>query len=225
MTQTINLTSSGGSLGLEPAWRASPLVIRGTVTNPALSVWRAQLWRRPQDVRAEDSAPLATTYGTVAEGVMSAAFTAAQMDVDLVADHGAYDDLWLVVGGTGTDGQAYVVVADWLRVREGGFDADAYTVTPITFTVEDDMLSFSYGGTTYTRPVEEVDIPPGTSSGDLTWIDDMIVLTTNTTAFTWPVEETEEPTGAVLGGGVVIDDELITTVEGGSFKTPVTPTQ
>ncbi len=212
-------------MGLEPVWRSSPFVVRGTVGDPALSVWRAQLWRRPQDVRGEDATPLATTYGTVADGVMRAAFTAAQMNIALAADHGAYDDLWLVVGGTGTDGQAYVVVADWLRVREGGFDADAYTATPIVFTVIDDMLTFTYGGTTYVRPVVEVDIPAGTSSGDLTLIDDMLILTTDTTAFTFPVEETEEPAGAVLGGGVVIDDELIATVEGGTFKTPVTPTQ
>lgn len=180
MTQTINLTASGTPLVLEPVWRATPLVITGTITAPSLTTWRMELWRRPQDVHEDDAEPLALGYGTVASGTLTIAFTSAQMEVDLVAGDGAYDDLWLLICGTAADSQGHAVVAGWLRINEGGFAAEATGGAALTFTVTDDVVTFvGQDGNSYNFPVTQLtEVPDGAVAGEGVVIDDVLILTT-----------------------------------------------
>jgi len=192
MSQTISLTQSADKLILEPVWRATPFSMTGTVTTPALTTWRAQLWRRPQDVRDADADPLATVYGVVSDGELSIAFTAEQMDVELFADDGMYDDLWVTIGGVAADGQPHVVRADWVRVQEGGFDADEYPASVTNFTIEDDIISITYGGSTYQLQGVEVDTPEGAGEGSLVVIDDVLYFTPVGGSTSWAVQVSQQ---------------------------------
>jgi hypothetical protein len=188
MPQTISLTQTAAPLALMPVWRATPLALTGTVATPVLTTWRAQLWRRPQDVRDGDIEPLATVYGAVAAGVLNIAFTAQQMDVELGAGNGMYDDLWLTIGGVDADSEPHVVRADWVRVQEGGFAADEYPATVTAFTVENDIITIGYGGTTYQLQGVEVPIPDGAGEGSIVVINDILYFTPVGGTTAWAVQ-------------------------------------
>ncbi len=188
MAQTVNLSQSTVSLGLAPVWRSTPLALTGTVSTPALTTWRAQLWRRPQDCRDADVEPLATVYGTVTSGMLNLAFSAAQMDIDLTAGNGAYDDLWLMIGKVDSEGEPHVVKADWLRVQEGGFNPDEYPTTMTNFTIEDDIVTVEYGGTSYQIQGVEIATPEGVGEGSIVVIDDIVYFTPEGSSTSWAVQ-------------------------------------
>jgi hypothetical protein len=188
MPQTISLQQTGTPLTLSPVWRATPLPLTGTVSDPVLTTWRAQLWRRPQDVRDPDISPLATVYGAVAGSTLSIAFTAQQMDIELGAGNGMYDDIWLTLGGVDSDDEPHVVRAGWVRVQEGGFAVDEYPATVTSFTVENDIITIGYGGTTYQLQGVEVPIPDGAGEGSIVVINDILYFTPVGGTTAWAVQ-------------------------------------
>ena len=188
MPQTVTLTQSTLPLGLQPAFRATPLSLTGTVATPVLSTWRAQLWRRPQDARDVAAEPLATVYGTVASGTLAIAFTAAQMNFALNAGNGMYDDVWLMIGGVDANSEPHVVRADWLRVNEGGFDATEFPATVTDFTVSDDIITIEYAGATYQIQATETTSPPGVGEGTIVVIDDILYFTPQGGSTSWAVQ-------------------------------------
>jgi len=191
MTQTIDLTASATELVLEPVWRATPFVITGAVATPALSTWKAQLWRRPQDCRDEDIEPLATANGVVANNVATLAFTAEQMDISLVAGGEMYDDLWLSINGIASDDQPHVVKAGWLRVKEGGANPDSYPATSVTWTIVDDVIHITTDDGTYqVQGVQAEEVPDGATEGSIVVIDDNLYFTTGGSS--WRVQGVEE---------------------------------
>lgn len=192
MPHTISLSQTGAPLGLSPVWRATPFSLTGTVTNPELTTWRAQLWRRPQDVRDGDIEPLATVYGAVTGTTLNIAFTAEQMDVELRAGNGMYDDLWLTIGGVDADSEPHVVRADWVRVQEGGFAADEYPATLTSFTVENDIISIAYGGTTYQLQGVEVETPDGAGEGSIVVVEDVLYFTPVGGSTSWAVQVSQQ---------------------------------
>jgi len=188
MAQTITLTTTGTPLALDPVWRATPCGFTGTVATPALSTWRAQLWRRPQDAQDADLEPLATVYGTVSGTTLNIAFTAEQMDIALAAGNGAYDDLWLMIGGVASDAQPHVVRSGWLRVQEGGFNAAEFPATVTNFTVANDIITIDYGGTAYQMQGVEVPIPDGAGEGSIVVINDVLYFTPEGSTTAWAVQ-------------------------------------
>lgn len=188
MTQTISLTPSTVPLGLNPVWRATPFALTGAVGDSELTTWRAQLWRRPQDCRDEDAEPLATVYGAVSGENLTIAFPAALMDFELRAGEGSYDDVWLVVGGFNSSATPHVVVADWVRVKEGGFRADDAPTTTVEYTIEDDVIIIPQDGSTYRVQGVPIETPEGIGRGTLVVIDDIVYFTPLDGTTSWQVQ-------------------------------------
>lgn len=181
--QTITLTPTGTPLALNPVWRSSPFLLAGTVGATELATWKAQLWRRPQDAGVSGAEPLATAYGSTSGGTVNLAFTSLQMSMALAAGGGAYDDIWLVVGGRAADSQVAVSRGDWLRVMEGGFDPANTAGTPVLFTVTDDVANFVYDGVAYALPVVAITTPAGAEEGQILVLDDTMIFTQGGVSF------------------------------------------
>lgn len=187
MTQTIDFTESGTELDLDPVWRASPLVFTGD-EDEDITIYRAQLWRRPSDIRDEEDA-IATTYAEAAAGTVTLAFSATQMDFSLIAGGELYDDVYIVFTGMGTDGAPRVQKGGWLRVQESGNDPDGFVISDIELTVTDDVATFNYGGNEYSFPVAETTPTIGEGGWELSVVDDILILTKDGVSYSVPVVE------------------------------------
>lgn len=189
MTRTISLTESTRELGLDPVFRASPLIITGSSIS-GTNTYRAQLWRRPQDARETDAEPLATAYGIAASGSISLAFSGTAMDITLAADGGRYDDLWLTLAGVQTDGQIVAQRAGWLRVEEGGNDPSEFVIDGVVVTVVDDVATFTIDGVLYSIPVVPTDeVSPGTTGWLVSVVNDVLILSRGSETYAAPVTQ------------------------------------
>jgi len=185
MRQSVTLTANATPLALDAVFRASPLILAGdSITG--VTTYRAQLWRRPQDARVADAEPLASAYGAASAGAVSVAFSGSQMDIELEADNGGYDDLWITLAGVQSDGQLIVFRAGWLRVIESGADPEAFVIEGITITVEDGIATYTIDGETYTSPVLSVPVTPGTTGWEISFVDEVMILTKD--GESWAVE-------------------------------------
>jgi len=186
MNQTVTFTESATPLDLDAVFRASPFVLTGTGV-AGVSVYRAQLWRRPQDAREDDAVSLATAYGAPSGGTVSIAFSGTLMDVTLAAGGETYDDLWLALSGVQADGQVVVARAGWLRIIEAGCDPAAFTDTEIELDIVDGTASFTYGGVEYSFPVVSEVVLVGDGGWELSVVDGILILSKDGVSFSVPV--------------------------------------
>lgn len=179
MTQTVSLTETTAGLHLDPVFRSSPFVLSASAVT-GVSVYRGQLWRRPQDAREADATPLATSYASESSETVHIAFSGIQMDMALQAGAGSYDDLWITLALVQGDGQSVVCRADWLRVIESGCDPLAFVVEGVDVTVDEETSTafFTIGGVTYEMPlVPETTITPGDSGWVTSIVNGTVIFT------------------------------------------------
>jgi hypothetical protein len=223
VVRTLSFIPSPADVWLEigEVPRASPLILTGPAPLDHES-YTAQIWRKPTSVHAAGAQPLATAYGSGSSGVASVIFSASQLSIELLADSGYYDDLWLTVNAVqSVDSQPAALRWGWLRLVEAGFNplADSFSAE-LTFVVVDDVAYITYAGVVYTLPVALI----GSSSVD----DGVITVSEDTLYFSYggqrwgapSVQATPLP-GATDGEGVVLDDVLYVTLAGISHTAPV----
>ncbi len=187
MTRTITLTESTLPLWLDPVFRAGPLLFTATKID-GITTYRAQIWRKPQDARAEDAEALATAYAIAGVSTVTLAFSSTLMDFTLAAGNGAYDDVWLSIVGVQSDGQIVPLRADWMRVIESGNDPASFVVGDVVVTVENDIASFTYEGVVYSIPVyEATPSTPGTTGWLVSVVDGMLILAKDGESYAAPV--------------------------------------
>jgi hypothetical protein len=192
MKQTLTLTPSSDALGLDPWPSGAPLVITGTVASyPAMDSWTMQLWKRPHDAQVVDAEPLASAVGSVATGTLTIAFSPSQMSYDNLGLNNVVgaNPFYLVLGGENTSGQQEFIRYGTVEIIPIPFSSSAPT-TPAAITVTDDIATFSFNGSTYRVPVEEVASPDGAVEGEIVVVDDIAILTVDGVSYTFPVEET-----------------------------------
>jgi hypothetical protein len=202
--------------------RASPLILTGPAPDNH-EAYMAQLWRKPTSVHGGGS-PVATGYGSAADGVASVLFTAAELSVDLLADSGYYDDLWMIVSAVqSADTQPAALRWGWLRMVEAGFNplGEAFAGT-VVFTVVDDLCYITYAGQLWTLPVVFVGPAASAMEGLVTVSNDTFFFNYEGFRYSSPATRVSPiPTGAAEGIGVVIDDVLHLTIAGICYTAPV----
>lgn len=201
--------------------RASPLILTGPAP-PDHEAYMAQLWRKPTSVHGGD--PLASGYGSASDGVASVIFNAAELSIELLADDGYYDDLWMVVSAVQTaDTQPAALRWGWLRLVEAGFSplGDIFTGT-VVFTVSEDVAYITYDGQLWSLPVAFVGPAASEMEGLVTVSNDTFYFNYEGYRYSHPATRvTPVPAGAADGVGVVIDDTLHLTIAGICYTAPV----
>lgn len=220
MTQSISLTPSTLPLGLDPVWRGSLSSFEGPTVS-GISLYRAQIWRRPQEVLDPDVDALATAYATVSSGKATFTFTPSQMDFMLVANNGAKDDVWLSIAGLKSDGNVQILRADWLTVLEPGCRTDDFLPVDASFSVTNSRLVIAFGGVTFSFAVEEVALPSGAVDGTYSVTNDQATFISDGKAWKAPVESTTSPSGLSDGGMLILNDILYIKYSNQAYKRPV----
>lgn len=217
MPQTVNLTESGFDLALEPAWKSSPLTIKGSVPSPALTQWHASLWASPLAADDEDEEPLAEADGTVASGIVTLAFAGDDMVLTLTADGARSDDFWLVISGASATQEDVVSRAGWLRVKASAHRPRAIDQA-IAIVVTDDSAAIEIDAVTYTWEVSAVSGLLSVPEGTMEVANDTAFYNDGTTIWTWEVASVvPAPEEAVEGSVVVVDGSLVVMLSGVAY--------
>lgn len=220
MNQTLTLTPSTDPLGLNPVWRGSPFIFSGA-TQSGITLYKAQIWRKPQDATNTSKDPLATAYASVSTNTVAFAFTPDQMDFTLLANNGAEDDLWLSVAGLNEDGHIEPLRTGWFRVIEPGHRGSDFTDITATFSITNDYLMVVFVGEAYRTQVVEVGAPGGASAGEYVVVNDNAIFTDANGSFSLQVSATATPSGLVEGGILVLGDVMYLMFDGQAYKAPV----
>jgi hypothetical protein len=180
----------------------------------------AQLWRKPTSVHAGGPA-LATGYGAASDGIASVSFSADQLAIELTADAGYYDDLWMVVQAV-QESQPVALRWGWMRLVEAGFNpAGEIFSVEMDFVVVDDTGYITYNGQTFSLPLTFVG-PATVSDGLITAADDVLYFNYAGNRWSSPATRTiPPPVGSPNGHGVVIDDVLYVRTGGVCYAVPV----
>lgn len=192
MKQTLTLTPSTASLGLDSWFANTPLVVTGTVpAYPSMNSWQMQLWKYPSDSLVAGAQPIVAAAGMVVSSVLTMTFTPSQMahsNLELSSAIGS-NNYWLTIGGIDSAGFAQIIRAGTIEIAPCPFDSNAPT-NQVGITVTNDIATFVFNGSTYVMPVQQIAVPSGAAEGEIVVIDDMAVLTVNNISYTFPVQET-----------------------------------
>jgi hypothetical protein len=219
VTRTLNFNPSPADTWLEigEVPRASPLTLTGPAADGYES-YSGALWRNPRSVHAAGATPLATADGSVGVGTASLEFSATDLDLDLTADAGYYDDIWLVVTAV-RESQTEAVRWGWLRLVEAGLESVGTIGAPLVFTITDDLCSITHDGLVYTLAVVLVG-PSEEDEGVVTASNDVLYFHTDGEQWSAPAVQVV-PAVVAEGEGAVLDDVLYVTLAGLCYATPV----
>ena len=219
MTRTISITPTTDDLGLAPVFATTPLIITAAIPagGPAMASYRMELWKRPYESRATSAVPLASSTGYVAGSQVTWIFTAAQMDQDL-SDQVNSNNFWIVIGGLDVNGFPYSLRAGNLELKPSALSLQPDT--SITFSVVDEVASYTFSGRTYSF---DVIAGAATTSSAFRVIDDVASFVYNGILYSF--DAVLDPTfGPIDTSVVVIDDVLTVTSDGLSYSVSAVPT-
>jgi hypothetical protein len=220
MTQTLSLTPSTRPLGLDPVWRAATWTVQGATVS-GVTIYRAQLWRRPQDATNAEISALATSYATIGSGLAAFTFTDDQMDFPLIAENGERDSVWLSIAGLRSGNQVEALRAGWLEMIEPGCRTDDFYDSEATFTVADGSVVVTFAGSGYRAPVEAVALPGGAEDGTYSVADGYVTFIHDGAAYRAPAEAVSTPSGLIAGGLLVLDGWLYLMPAAQAYRLPI----
>lgn len=215
MTRTISITPTTDDLALAPVFATTPLIITAAIPagGPAMSAYTMELWKRPYESAVAGAAPLASTAGVVIGSNVTFTFSAAQMNQTL-SDQINCNNFWIVIGGLDVNGFPYSLRAGNLELKPSALSLQPDT--SITFSVVDEVASYTFSGRTYSF---DVIAGAATTSSAFRVIDDVASFVYNGILYSF--DAVLDPTfGPIDTSVVVIDDVLTVTANGLSYSVP-----